>query len=192
MVVSLYLPMTETKTLNSVNKALKEKFKDKKLVFGQGLIGAKIVLVSEVLDLQGEEENTPFSGPHAKLINQLLKSAGIDKKKVYMTNVVKYRPAAGKMPTPKEIKSHATFLKEEIRTVNPDVVVTLGNLALNGVGLRIPVENIHGRTFPLGGYQLLPTFHTEKALKDPQAKALLQADFIKLKELLKTPRTDSH
>jgi uracil-DNA glycosylase family 4 len=177
--------MTEAKTLNSVNKALKEKFKGKKLVFGQGSVGAKIVLVSEVLDQNGEDDNLPVSGPHAKLINQLLKGAGIDKKKVYLTNVVKYRPETGKMPTPKEIKSHATFLKEEIRTVNPEVVVTLGNLALNGVGLRIPVENVHGRTFPLGSYQLLPTFHLEKALSDPVAKALLQADFAKLKELLK-------
>jgi uracil-DNA glycosylase family 4 len=177
--------MAETKTLTSVNNALKEKFKDKKLVFGQGAIGAKIVLVAEMLDMNGEKDGKPVSGPHAKLINQLLKNAGIDKKKVYLTNVVKYRPEGGKMPTPKEIKSHATFLKEEIRTVNPDVVVTLGNLALNGVGLRIPVENIHGRTFPLGSYQLLPTFHPDKALSDPQALALLRADFIKLKELLK-------
>ena len=177
--------MTEIKTLHSVNQALQLKFKDKKLVFGQGSVGARVVLVSEVLDQNGEKDNRPMGGAHAKLINQLLKSAGIDKKKVYLTNVVKYRPEAGKMPTPKEIKSHATFLKEEIRTVNPDVVVTMGNLALNGVGLRIPVENIHGRTFPLGSYQLLPTFHPEKALTDPVAKALLQADFIKLKALLK-------
>ena len=120
--------MTEVKTLNSVNKALKLKFKDKKLVFGQGSVGAKIVLVSEMLDQTGEADNKPVSGANAKLINQLLKSAGIDKKKVYTTNVVKYRPETGKMPTPKEIKSHATFLKEEIRTVNPEVVVTLGNL----------------------------------------------------------------
>jgi uracil-DNA glycosylase family 4 len=180
--------MTETKTLNSVNKALKEKFKDKKLVFGQGVVGAKIVLVSEMLDQHGEKDNRPVGGPNAKLINQLLKGAGIDKKKVYLTNVVKYRPESDKMPTPKEIKSHATFLKEEIRTVNPEIVVTLGNLALNGVGLRIPVENIHGRTFPLGGYHLLPTFHPQKALSDPAAKALLQADFAKLKELLKLPK----
>ena len=182
--------MTEVKTLNSVNQALKQKFKDKKLVFGQGSIGAKIVLVSEVLDQNGEKDKKPISGAHAKLINQLLKGAGIDKKKVYMTNVVKYRPESDVMPTPKEIKSHATFLKEEIRTVNPEVVVTLGNLALNGVGLRIPVENVHGRTFPLGSYQLLPTFHPEKALNDPIARALLEADFAKLKELLKAAKAE--
>lgn len=184
--------MSDTKTLNSVNMALKEKFKGHKLVFGQGAVGAKVVVVSEMLGLHGERDGAPIGGPHAKLLNQLLRGAGIDRRKVYVTNVVKYRPTADKQPTPKEIKSHATFLKEEIRTVNPEIVVTLGNLALNGVGLRIPVENVHGRTFPLGGYRLLPTFHPEKALTDPVAKMLLEADFAKLKELMKLPKAEAN
>jgi uracil-DNA glycosylase len=184
--------MSDTKTLNSVNKALKEKFKGRKLVFGQGAVGSKVVVVNEMLDPHGERDGAPIGGPHAKLLNKLLRDAGIDRRKVYVTNVVKYRPIADKQPTPKEIKSHATFLKEEIRTVNPEIVVTLGNLALNGVGLRIPVENVHGRTFPLGGYRLLPTFHPEKALTDPTAKMLLEADFAKLKELMKLPKIEAN
>lgn len=184
--------MTDTKTLTSVNKALKEKFKGHKLVFGQGAIGSRVLVVSEMLDPHGEKDGTPVGGPHMKLLAQLLKGAGIDRRKVYVTNVVKYRPVADKQPTPKEIKSHASFLKEEIRTVNPEIVVTLGNLALNGVGLRIPVENVHGRTFPLGAYRLLPTFHPERALRDPSAKILLEADFAKLKELFKTPKPEAN
>jgi DNA polymerase len=184
--------MTDTKTLTSVNKALKEKFKGKKLVFGRGAVGAKVVVVSEMLDTHGEKEAKPVGGPHAKMLNQLLKQAGISPSKVYLTNVVKYRPDPEHMPTPKEIKSHATFLKEEIRTVNPEIVVTLGNLALNGVGLRIPVENVHGRTFPLGGYRLLPTFHPERAAKDPLTKSLLEQDFAKLKELMKVPKVEAN
>ncbi len=184
--------MTDIKTLTSVNKALKEKFKGRKLVFGQGLVGAKVVVVSEMLDPHGEKDGAPIGGPHAKLLNRLLREAGIDRRKVYVTNVIKYRPDADKMPTPKEIKSHATFLKEEIRTVNPEIVVTLGNIALNGVGLRIPIENVHGRTFPLGGYRLLPTFHPERALRDPSAKILLEADFAKLKLLFKEPKPEAN
>jgi DNA polymerase len=180
--------MTETKTLTSVNKALKEKFKGRKLVFGRGAAGAKVVVVSEMLDTHGEKELKPMGGPHAKMLNILLKQAGISPTKVYVTNVVKYRPDPEHLPTPKEIKSHASFLKDEIRTVNPDIVVTLGNLALNGVGLRIPVENVHGRTFPLGTYRLLPTFHPDRALKDPTTKTLLEQDFAKLRELVKLPK----
>lgn len=185
MILYIITPMSEPKTLKSVNSALKAKFKDKKLVFGKGAAGAKVVFVSEVLDEHGEKENQPLGGKHAKELNRLMRSAGIDKKKVYVTNVVKYRPDADKLPTPKEIRSHATFLKDEIRSVNPDIVVTLGNLALNGVGLRIPVENVHGRTFPLGTYKLLPTLSPSRALEDPSRKALLEEDFAKLKDLVK-------
>ncbi|HXV27246.1 MAG TPA: uracil-DNA glycosylase [Candidatus Paceibacterota bacterium] len=178
--------MSDPKTLKSVNTALKEKFKGKKLVFGKGTVGARIVFVNEVLDQDGEREGKPMGGNHAKELNRLLRSAGIDSKKVYVTNVVKYRPDDDKLPTPKEIRSHASFLKDEIRSVNPEVVVTLGNLALNGVGLRIPVENVHGRTFPLGTFKLLPTMSPSKALKDPSVKSLLEADFAKLRDLLKS------
>lgn len=184
--------MTDTKTLSSVNKALQEKFKGKKLVFGRGTANAKVVVVSETLDSHGEKEKKPVGGPHAKALNALLKKAGISPQKVYITTVVKYRPDPEHMPTPKEIKSHAAFLKDEIRTINPDVVVTLGNLALNGVGLRIPVENVHGRTFPLGTYRLLPTFHPSRAAKDPVTQALLEADFAKLKELMKEPKPEAN
>lgn len=184
--------MTDTKTLSSVNKALQAKFKGRKLVFGHGVVGAKVVVVSESLDAHGEKEQKPVGGPHAKMLNALLKQAGISSQKVYITNVVKYRPDPEHLPTPKEIKSHAAFLKDEIRTINPDIVVTLGNLALNGVGLRIPVENVHGRTFPLGGYRLMPTFHPERAAKDPATKTLLEQDFAKLKELLNTPKPEAN
>lgn len=179
--------MSDPKTLKSVNTALKEKFKGRKLIFGQGSVGARVLFVSEVLDAEGEREGKPVGGNHAKELRRLIKGAGIDSTKVYVTNVVKYRPETGKLPTPKEIRAHATFLKDEIRSVNPQIVVTLGNLALNGVGLRIPVENIHGRTFPLGGFKLLPTFHPAKSLIDPLAKSLMEADFAKLKDLLKQP-----
>jgi DNA polymerase len=176
--------MSDPKTLKSVNSALKEKFKDRKLVFGKGAVGAKVFFVSEVLDADGEREGKPLGGKQARELNRLIRSAGIDKKKVYLTNVVKYRPDADKVPAPKEIRSHATFLKDEIRSVNPRVVVTLGNLALNGVGLRIPVENVHGRTFPLGNYKLVPMLSPARALKDPNIKSQVEEDFAKLKELI--------
>lgn len=177
--------MSDSTKLKHVHGAIKEKFHDKKLVFGHGSTEAKIVFVSEVVGAPEEKEGKPLAGTSGKLINQLLRSAGIDKRKIYITNLVKYRPTDGTLVHPKEIKSHAAFLKEELRTISPQIVVTLGNLALNGVGLRQPIENVHGRTFNLGSYELLPTFHPEHALKNPAIKLLLEADFHKLHDLLK-------
>ncbi|OGM98860.1 MAG: hypothetical protein A2915_03815 [Candidatus Yanofskybacteria bacterium RIFCSPLOWO2_01_FULL_41_34] len=174
----------ETKKLNQVNDSLKRKFKDKKLVFGSGFVGAKIVFVGEAPGQDEENDGKPIAGYKQKLLNKLLKTAGINKNKVYFTNVLKYYPSALKAPTAKEIKSYVPFLKEELKTINPHIVVTLGNMALNGIGMRQPLDNVHGRTFNLGSYELLPTFHPDHALKDPQVKNLLELDFVKLKRLL--------
>jgi uracil-DNA glycosylase family 4 len=176
--------MTDAKTLKHVYDAVKKKFKDKKLVFGRGVSDAEILVISDTPAPDSHETGNLFDIKHERLLNQLLKGAGINKKKIYLTNAIKYYPSQQIAPTPKEIKSHSSFLKDEIKTINPKFVVTLGNVALNGVGMRQPLDNVHGRTFNLGSYTLLPTFHPEHALKDPKVKTLLELDFQKLKTLL--------
>ena len=176
--------------LKHVHSALKQKFAGKKLIFGQGLIGSKIVFVTEIPGPDEDRDNKPIAGDSEKYLNKLLRTLGIDKRKVYITNVVKYFPSNHLM-TAKEIKAHLPFLKEEIKTVGPHIVVTLGNSALNGIGMRQPLDNIHGRIFNLGSYELLPTFHPRHALKDDQIKTHLEADFAKLKILLKKPTPEA-
>lgn len=175
--------MAETQNLQHVHTALKKKFSNRKLIFGRGSIGSKIVFVSDHPGADGVKENKPIAGDNSKLLNKLLRSAGIDPGKVYFTTVVKYHPQ-DKKPTPKEIKSYVPFLKEEIKTVGPKLVVTLGDMALNGIGLRLPLANIRGRTFNFGSYTLVPTYHPETAAKDPEIHTLLQTDLAKLKNIL--------
>jgi uracil-DNA glycosylase family 4 len=177
--------------LERVNKALKKKFQDKKLIFGSGSVPAKVVFVTEIPGPDEAKESRPLTGYHEKIFHQVLRTVGIDKKKIYLTSVVKYPPAPGKTLSPKEIKSHVPFLKDEIKSINPMVVVTLGTSALNGIGLRQPLDNVHGRTFNFGTYDLLPTFHPSHAANNPAVHAQMVADLSKLKELLKkVPSTD--
>ncbi len=176
--------MSNAEGLQQVNKLLKKKFSTKKLVFGQGFDGAKVVFVVDPPTSQEEEINKPITGNSEKLLNKLLKTAGLDKRKVYITSVVKYT-VPGRIHTMKEIKSSVPFLKEEIKTIQPQVVVTLGVTALNGIGLRQPITNARGKTFNFGSYDLLPTYHPENIFKNPSLEVELTADFLKLKELLK-------
>ena len=173
-----------TGDLEQVNKLLKKKFGTKKLVFGQGFDGAKVVFVTDPPNSAEEQENKPITGNPEKLLNKLLKTAGLDKRRVYITSVVKYL-VPGRIHTMKEIKASITFLKEEIKTIQPQVVVTLGITALNGIGLRQPLSNVRGKTFNFGSYDLLPTHHPENILKNPNLETELTADFLKLKDLLK-------
>lgn len=173
--------------LLQVNKSLKRKFSTKKLIFGQGFDGAKVVFVIDPPTDKEERENKPLTGNSEKMLNKLLRLAGLNKNKVYITNVVKYT-VSGRIHTSKEIKSSVPFLKEEIKTIGPQVVVTLGVTALNGIGLRQPLTNVRGRTFNFGSYELLPTYHPENTIKNPSLQPELEADFIKLRELLKTKK----
>ncbi len=175
--------MTDATNLQHVHTALKKKFSNRKLIFGRGAVGSKIVFVTDHPGPDGAKEGKPIAGNNQKLLNKLLRSAGIDTNKIYITNVIKYHPQ-DKKPTPKEIKSYVPFLKEEIRTVGPKVVVTLGDIALNGIGLRQPLSNIHGRTFNFGSYTLVPTFHPELAAKDPEIHTLLATDISKIKKIV--------
>jgi len=170
--------------LEQVKKGLKKKFSSKKIIFGQGFDGAKVVFVTDPATSREIEENKPITGHGEKTLNKLLKLAGLDKRKVYITNVVKYT-VQGRVHTSKEIKSSVPFLKEEIKTISPQVVVTLGTTALTGIGLRQPLNNVRGRTFNFGSYELLPTHHPENTQKNPILQPELEADFLKLKTLLK-------
>lgn len=173
--------------LEQVKKALKKKFDSKKLIFGQGFDDAKVVFVVAPPTAKEEQENKPITGHAEKNLNKLLRLAGINKNKVYITGVVKYT-VNGRLHTPKEIKASVPFLKEEIKLIQPQVVVTLGNTALNGIGLRQPLINIRGKTFNFGSYELLPTHNPEHPLKNPSLQPEIEADFIKLKELLKSKK----
>jgi uracil-DNA glycosylase family 4 len=178
---------TTPQELDRVNKALKKKFLNKKLILGSGSVPAKVVFVTEIPGPDETREARPLTGPSEKMIHQVLKSIGLDKKHVYVTSVVKYSATPGKALSPKEIKSHIPFLKEEIKAINPQVVVTLGTAALNGIGLRQPLDNVHGRTFNFGSYELIPTFHPNHVTNDPEVKTRITSDLAKLKELLKKP-----
>lgn len=173
-----------TNDLEQVNKLLKKKFSTKKLVFGQGFDGAKVVFVTDPPTSKEEQENKPITGNSEKLLNKLLKMAGLDKRRVYITNIVKYT-VPERIHTMKEIKASVPFLKEEIKIIQPQVVVTLGITALNGIGLRQPLSNVRGKTFNFGSYDLLPTYHPENIIKNPSLETELTADFLKLKDLLK-------
>lgn len=180
--------MTAPRTLKHIHDDLKKKFPDKNLLPGHGHTQATIVLVSGAPGSDEERSKKPLAGKHGQLLNQLLKGAGIDKRKVYITNTIKHRLDAAIATPTKEIRAHAAFLKEELRTINPHVVITLGDLALSGMGFRQPLHNVHGKTFAFGAYELVPTFHPENALRDPNIKDLLQADFIKVRDLLKAKK----
>jgi uracil-DNA glycosylase len=150
------------------------------VVFGVGDPDARLMLVGEAPgkneDLQGE----PFVGAAGQLLDELLASIGVKREEAYIANVLKCRPPANRDPQQDEIDSCKGYLREQIRMIRPEVVVTLGNFATK---LLVPTET--GITRMRGtvidwwlGARLIPTFHPAAALRGrPQVKTQMEEDF---------------
>jgi len=164
------------------------------VVFGVGDPGADLMLVGEAPgkneDLQGE----PFVGAAGQLLDSLLAGIGAKREEVYIANVLKCRPPANRDPRDDEIDSCKGYLREQIRMINPDVVVTLGNFATK---LLLPTDmgitRMRGQRFDWWlGATLIPTFHPAAALRGrPKVKEQMVEDFAlvaqALEEKVSTP-----
>ena len=137
------------------------------VVFGVGDVEARLMLVGEAPgqneDLQGE----PFVGAAGRLLDELLAGIGISRSEAYIANVIKCRPPGNRDPRPEEIDSCKGYLREQIRMIGPEVVVTLGNFATKLL-LRTETGITRLRGVPhqwwLGAI-LIPTFHPAAALR---------------------------
>jgi uracil-DNA glycosylase len=137
------------------------------VVFGVGSLEARLMLVGEAPgkneDLQGE----PFVGAAGRLLDELLAGIGIDRSEAYIANVLKCRPPGNRDPRPEEIDSCKGYLREQIRLIEPEVVLTLGNFATRLLlRTEIGITRLRGQTFPWWlGATLVPTFHPAAALR---------------------------
>ncbi len=135
-------------------------------------------------DLQGE----PFVGAAGQLLDELLGGIGIARGNVYIANVLKCRPPGNRDPREDEIDSCKGYLREQIRMIHPEVVVTLGNFATK---LLVPTEvgitKMRGQRIDWWlGATLIPTFHPAAALRGrPQVRSDMEEDFAVVAEVLK-------
>ncbi len=142
------------------------------LVFGKGNPGAKIIFIGESPghneDLQGE----PFVGAAGKNLDKLLATTGLTMNDVYIANILKYRPPQNRAPSSEEIKAHTPWLIKQIRTIQPEVICSLGNYATKFflAGLdpekmeqQIGITKVHGQVqfveFEGRKIKLIPLFH---------------------------------
>lgn len=163
------------------------------VVFGVGDPGAKLMLVGEAPgkneDLQGE----PFVGAAGRLLDELLAGIGVARGEVYIANVLKCRPPGNRDPKQDEIDSCKGYLREQIRMIHPEVVVTLGNFATK---LLLPTETgitrMRGRRFDWWlGATLIPTFHPAAALRGrPQVRGQMVEDFALVAQVLEERSTE--
>lgn len=149
-------------------------FAEKKLVFGEGAAAPILMMIGEAPGGDEEKQGRPFVGKAGKNLSAFLEKVGLERKDIYISNVVKLRPtknspktgkAVNRPPSREEISFFLPFLLEEIEIVSPKVIVTLGNVPLKAVtgDSAAMIGSFHGR--PLA----LPARRTLFALYHPAA-----------------------
>lgn len=156
------------------------------VVFGDGSSEADVMFVGEGPGRNEDLQGVPFVGAAGQLLNRLLTEVGLERSNAYIANVVKCRPPGNRDPRPDEIAACKGYLADQIRLIDPAVVMTLGNFATK---LLLKEERgitrLRGRAFPWWNRIVIPTFHPAAALRGrPSVLAAMQEDFALMKETL--------
>ena len=159
----------------------------KVLVFGEGRVGAPVMMIGEAPGEQESLQGRPFVGKAGKNLDAFLAQAGMDRASLYMTNVVKFRPTrrseAGRTvnrpPTQEEIKLFLPWLLREIELVDPKTIITLGNVPLKALtGRGSVIGDMHGRFIDWQGRRLFAMYHPASVIYNPGLKAVYSRDIV--------------
>jgi len=172
-----------------------ERYSGIKLVFGEGIKDAKIMLVGEAPGANEEKQGRPFVGVAGKNLDEFLKIVGLERQDIYITNVVKLRPsknspktgnAVNRPPTKEEIEAFLPLLEKEIEEINPKFIVTLGNVPLKAVtkNQKITIGDVHGQKLDVEGKNVLPLYHPASIIYNRSLKETYLEDLTKIKDCI--------
>ena len=142
------------------------------LVFGDGNSHAQIVFVGEAPGADEDEQGLPFVGRAGQLLTDIIvKGMKLDRKDVYICNILKCRPPGNRNPLPDEISKCEPFLKKQLQIISPKIICALGTFAAQTLlKTDIPISALRGRFHSYEGIKLMPTYHPAYLLRNPSAK----------------------
>ena len=157
------------------------------IVFSDGNPKAKIMLIGEGPGSNEDQEGLPFVGRAGALLDKMLASIDLNRKNVYITNVVNYRPPDNRRPTEKELARYLPYLKKHIEIINPKILVLLGSTALNAlVGKEVVISKARGRwidkQFGECKTSVIVTFHPAFLMRQPAQKKMAWIDLKMIRE----------
>ncbi|MBE5821676.1 MAG: uracil-DNA glycosylase [Clostridiales bacterium] len=155
----------------------------KNVVLGDGNINAKVMFIGEGPGADEDEQGLPFVGKAGQLMNDAFKAIGIDRKEVYIANIVKCRPPKNRNPYEKEIKECLDYLRNQVILVKPEIIVLLGSVALTSIlGKEYTITSARGKWIEKKGIKYIPTFHPAALLRDDSKKISFYKDLKMVKK----------
>src|ERR1700722_2899569 len=152
---------------------------------GYGPVTARVMAIGEAPGENEDREGKPFVGAAGRLLTSLLESVGLDRRDIYITNIIKCRPPRNRDPEPFEVYSCSHFLDEQIALLQPDVILLLGRHALTRM---LPdaggISRLHGERLQRDDRMYVPLYHPAAALYNGALKETLEADMRRVRGYL--------
>ncbi|MCR5808395.1 MAG: uracil-DNA glycosylase [Clostridiales bacterium] len=154
------------------------------IVIADGDPHASIMFIGEGPGREEDESGVPFVGAAGRLFNELLEEAGLDRRKVYICNIVKCRPPQNRDPYPDEAEACLPYLRAQVALVRPKVIVCLGRIAAKYVYDRdIQISKQRGAVKKAGAFYIIPTYHPAALLRKEELTNDLVFDLCTAKKL---------
>ena len=158
-----------------------------KLVFNDGDNLSKVMIVGEGPGQKEDEIGKPFVGDAGTLLNKMLSAININRQKIYITNVVNYRPPNNRKPEPAEIIRYSNFLRKHISIIDPQILILMGSTAMEslfGSNIKITKERGTWKDIIINNknYLCMITFHPAYLLRQPENKKYSWLDLKKIRK----------
>lgn len=159
------------------------------MVFGMGNTKADVLLLGEAPGAEEDKQGLPFVGQSGQLLDKVLAAVGLDRTKVYITNILPWRPPGNRTPNTQEVALFRPYVLKHISLINPKVVVCLGGTSTKALLQTTEgIMKLHGRWTTTEGIsaKIMPTFHPAYLLRSPSQKREFWRDFLIIREEIST------
>ena len=157
------------------------------IVFSDGNLDSSIMIIGEGPGANEDKEGKPFVGRAGKLLDKMLEAIKLNRKNVYISNVVNFRPPMNRKPTDEEIRRYLPFLSKHIEIINPKILLLLGSTALNAlIGDEIVISKARGKWInkKIGDAnpEIIASFHPAFLMRQPEQKKYAWEDLKMIKK----------
>ena len=155
-----------------------------RLVFGTGNTEARILCIGEGPGYNEDLQGLPFVGQAGKLLDKLLPLAGLERKDVFITNIVHHRPPGNRDPEPNEIEAYGKYLDKIIEIIEPEVILTLGRFSMAKFLPNASISQVHGRKYEVNwngkNIIVIPMYHPAASLRNGNILELEKKRFLSI------------
>ena len=187
------IPEDKSKSLELLKKSITNlkkcdlKKNAKNIVFSDGNPKSNIMLIGEAPGANEDDEGLPFVGRAGMLLDKMLAAINLDRKKVYISNIINYRPPENRRPTDEEIKRYLPFITKHIEIINPKILILLGSTAMNAlIGNDVVISKMRGKwiekEFGNCKTSVIITFHPAFLMRQPAQKKMSWIDLKMIRE----------